>query len=179
MARLFPSLVVPGPFPQPTALFAIRGYDTSASCFYRIYEFAVIHRFRNEIEYFCHQPWPIKSLPDPRDFDPVGRIEMGLPRDAPAYIADFDALRAQPKILEKPPRWVEKTPPLRTHGDYRKVTSLSFYLGHTAKGNHPQAHTRTLSLPFHSILPSIPPSCTPVPTPRPSRMKPPPPLSFR
>ncbi|KAJ6538608.1 hypothetical protein B0H10DRAFT_1856876, partial [Mycena sp. CBHHK59/15] len=41
------------------------------------------------------------------------RIEMGLPRDAPAYIADFDALRAQQKVLEKPPRWAEKTPPLR------------------------------------------------------------------
>ncbi|KAJ7430217.1 hypothetical protein B0H11DRAFT_2138242 [Mycena galericulata] len=182
MARLFPSLVVP-PFPQPTALFTIRCYDTSVACFYRIYEFAVIHddiRFRNEIEYFCHQPWPIKSLPDPRDFDPEraaflaalthilcasfnARIEMGLPRDAPAYIADFDALRAQPKILEKPPRWVEKTPPLRrpirinahelpgTHGNHHEVTSLSFYLGHTAKGNHPQAHTFA-PVPFYSAF---------------------------
>ncbi|KAJ7919907.1 hypothetical protein B0H13DRAFT_1987776 [Mycena leptocephala] len=132
MARLFPSLVVP-PFPRPNALFTIRGYDTSAACFYRIYEFAVIHddiRFRNEIEYFCHQPWPIESLPDPRDFDPEraafpaaltdilcasfnARIEMGLPRDAPAYITDFNALRARPQVLEKPPQWAEKTPSLR------------------------------------------------------------------
>ncbi|KAJ7491669.1 hypothetical protein B0H11DRAFT_988931 [Mycena galericulata] len=131
MARLFPSLVVP-PFPPSTSLFAIRPYDTSAACFYRIYEFAVIHdniRFRNEIEYFCHRPWPIAALPDPCDSDPErsaflaaltrilcasfnDRIERGLPRDAPAYIRDFEALRARAKILETPPPWAERTPPL-------------------------------------------------------------------
>ncbi|KAJ6520662.1 hypothetical protein DFH09DRAFT_872171, partial [Mycena vulgaris] len=104
----------------------------AAACFYRIYEFAVIDdniRFRNEIEYFCHRPWPIASLPNPRDFDPQRaaflsaltrilcssfneRIERGLPRDAPAYIPDFDALRAQKKILETPPTWATEIPPL-------------------------------------------------------------------
>jgi hypothetical protein len=131
MARLFPSLVVP-PFPPPTSLFTFRPYDTSTACFYRIYEFAVIHddiRFRNEIEYFCHQPWPISSLLDPCDPDWEraaflaaltrilcasfnDRIERGLPRDAPAYIKDFEVLRARPKIFEEPPLWAEKTPAL-------------------------------------------------------------------
>ncbi|KAF8183087.1 hypothetical protein K438DRAFT_1600154 [Mycena galopus ATCC 62051] len=133
MAQLCPSLVVP-PFPPSTSLFSIQPYDTSAACFYRIYEFAVIHddiRFRNEIEYFCHKPWPVASLPDPEDPDPEraaflaaltrilcasfnDRIERGLHRDAPAYIKDFEALRARPKILEKPPVWAEKTPVLKT-----------------------------------------------------------------
>ncbi|KAF8198293.1 hypothetical protein K438DRAFT_1824150 [Mycena galopus ATCC 62051] len=113
-------------------LFPIRRYDTAVACFYRIYEFAVLHdniRFRNEIEYFCHRPWPVAALPDPCDFDPErkaflaaltrilcasfnARIEIGLPRDAPAYITDFDELRARPKIWETPPPWAEKTPPL-------------------------------------------------------------------
>ncbi|KAJ7879452.1 hypothetical protein B0H13DRAFT_1630704, partial [Mycena leptocephala] len=70
--------------------------------------------------FFCHRPWPISSLPDSRDFDPEraaflaavtrilcasfnDRIERGLPRDAPAYITDFDALSARPKILEHIP----------------------------------------------------------------------------
>ncbi|KAJ6605706.1 hypothetical protein B0H10DRAFT_2311244, partial [Mycena sp. CBHHK59/15] len=112
-------------------LFPIRGYDTPAACFYRIYEFAVLQdniRFRNEIEYFCHRPWPIASLPDPCDFDPEraaflaaltrilcasfnDRIERGLPRDAPAYIKDFEALRTRPKIFETPV-WAENIPPL-------------------------------------------------------------------
>ncbi|KAJ7165144.1 hypothetical protein C8R46DRAFT_1277359 [Mycena filopes] len=131
MARLFSFLVVP-PFPLSTSLFSIRPYDTSAACFYRIYEFAVIHddiRFRNEIEYFCHKPWPVASLPDPADLDQEraaflaaltrilcasfnDRIKRGLPRDAPAYIKDFEALRARPKILEEPPLWAKETPAL-------------------------------------------------------------------
>ncbi|KAJ6482837.1 hypothetical protein C8R47DRAFT_1132835 [Mycena vitilis] len=113
-------------------LFTLPGHDTAAACFYRIYEFAVLHdniRFRNEIEYFCHRPWPISSLPDPRDVDPEraaflaaltrilcasfnARILNGLPRDAPGIVMDFDALRARPKILETPPAWAEKIPPL-------------------------------------------------------------------
>ncbi|KAF8217067.1 hypothetical protein K438DRAFT_1430096, partial [Mycena galopus ATCC 62051] len=112
--------------------FHLRGYDTAVASFYRIYEFAVLHdniRFRNEIEYFCHRPWPISSLPDPHDFDPEraaflaaltrilcesfnDRIVRGLPRNAPAYIEDFAALRAQPKVFETPPAWAERTPPL-------------------------------------------------------------------
>ncbi|KAF8127805.1 hypothetical protein K438DRAFT_1645862, partial [Mycena galopus ATCC 62051] len=74
--------------------------------------------------------WPVASLPDPEDPDPERaaflaaltrilcasvseRIERGLLRDAPAYIKDFEALRARPKILEKPPVWAEKTPALK------------------------------------------------------------------
>ncbi|KAJ7665872.1 hypothetical protein DFH06DRAFT_1185264 [Mycena polygramma] len=132
LARLLPSLAVPA-FPEPTALFAMPHYDTPAASFYRIYQFAVIHddiRFRNEIEYFCHKPWPIASLPDPQDCDPEraaflaalthilcasfnDRIERGLPRDAPAYIKDFDALRRAPKTFEVPPPWAQKVPPLK------------------------------------------------------------------
>ncbi|KAJ7778223.1 hypothetical protein B0H16DRAFT_1301227 [Mycena metata] len=113
-------------------LFPLRRYDTAVACFYRIYEFAVLHdiiRFRNEIEYFCHRPWPVAALPDPCDFDPEraaffaaltrilydsfnARIEVGLPRDAPAYIENFDEMRARPKIWETPPRRAESTPPL-------------------------------------------------------------------
>ncbi|KAJ7485393.1 hypothetical protein FB451DRAFT_988724, partial [Mycena latifolia] len=87
-------------------------HDTS----YRIYQFAAIDD-------------TIRSLPDPRDFDRAraafmaaltrilcaalnARIEMGLPRDAPAYIADFEALRAWPKVLETPPPWAECIRPL-------------------------------------------------------------------
>ncbi|KAK7027857.1 DNA-binding protein [Favolaschia claudopus] len=120
------------PLPLLARLFRFRGYDTAAASFYRIYEFAVLHdntRFRNEIEYFCHQPWPIASLPDPHDFDPERaaflaaltrilcdsfneRIERGLPRDAPAYIEDFAALRSRPKKLETPPIWAQSIRPL-------------------------------------------------------------------
>ncbi|KAJ7305525.1 hypothetical protein DFH08DRAFT_1054977 [Mycena albidolilacea] len=109
-------------------MFGVRGYDTAAACFYRIYELAVTRdnvRFR---EYFCHRPWPIASFPDPCDSNPRRaaflttltrilcasfneRIERGLPRDAPAYIADFEALRAQ-KILGRPPSWAAKVMPL-------------------------------------------------------------------
>ncbi|KAJ7724711.1 hypothetical protein DFH07DRAFT_854579 [Mycena maculata] len=165
MARLFPSLVVP-PFYRSISLFSIQSYDTGVACFYRIYEFAAIHNdilFRNEIEYFCHKRWPISSRPDPCDPDPErvaflaaltyilcdsfnDRIQRGLPRDAPAIILDFEALRSQPKILERPPLWAEKTPPLRrririnareedrglppprTHGNYHEVSSVSFHL---------------------------------------------------
>ncbi|KAJ7478707.1 hypothetical protein B0H11DRAFT_2281087 [Mycena galericulata] len=120
------------PLSRMAQLLRMRGHDTAVACFYRIYEFAVIGdniRFRNEIEYFCHRPWPIASLPDPCDFDPQRaaflsaltgilcssfneRIERGLPRDAPAYISDFAALRAQRKILETLPPWAERIPGL-------------------------------------------------------------------
>ncbi|KAJ7292805.1 hypothetical protein C8J57DRAFT_1161103 [Mycena rebaudengoi] len=113
-------------------LFPLCGYDTASASFYRIYEFAVLHdnlRFRNEIEYFCHRQWPVSSLPDPHDFDAErlaflaaltrilcasfnARIEMGLHRDVPAYITNFEELRARPKVWETPPQWAETTPAL-------------------------------------------------------------------
>ncbi|KAJ7157312.1 hypothetical protein C8R46DRAFT_909172 [Mycena filopes] len=110
-----------------------RGYDTAPACFYRICQFAVLQdtlRFRNEIEYFCHRQWPIATLPDPRDeSDPErlaflagltrilcasfnARIAMGLHRDVPAYITNWEEQRARPKIWEVPPVWAERTPPL-------------------------------------------------------------------
>ena len=33
------------------------------------------------------------------------RIELGLPRDAPAIVEDFSELEARPKIFEEPPEW--------------------------------------------------------------------------
>ncbi|KAJ7067254.1 hypothetical protein C8F01DRAFT_663388 [Mycena amicta] len=140
--------------------------DTAAASFYRIYEFAVLHdnlRFRNEIEYFCHRQWPIASLPDPCDFDAErlaflaaltrilcasfnARIEMGLHRDVPAYITNWEELRARPKIWETPPLWAEATPALERQlriggtleddpqlsshadGDYHAGTSLPLHL---------------------------------------------------
>ncbi|KAJ6542180.1 hypothetical protein DFH09DRAFT_852966, partial [Mycena vulgaris] len=40
------------------------------------------------------------------------RIERRLLPDAPAYVGDFDGLRARPRILETPPPWVGRIPPL-------------------------------------------------------------------
>ena len=101
--------------------------DSPSASFYRIYEFFVLGwttAFRNELEYFCcsHPDWSVSALPDPIDPDPTRyavlavltqlmcasfnrRIERGLPRDAPAIIIDFAALRARPKVYERPPGW--------------------------------------------------------------------------
>ncbi|KAF7348593.1 hypothetical protein MVEN_01376900 [Mycena venus] len=116
------SFLVVLPYPPSPSLFTICSYGTSIACFYRIYEFAVIHddiRFRNEIEYFCHQQWPIALLPDPCDSGRgraaliaalthilcasfTDRIKKGLPRGAPVYIKDFDEMRARPRIWKMP-----------------------------------------------------------------------------
>ena len=101
--------------------------DSPSASFYRIYEFFVLGwttAFRNELEYFCcsHPDWSVSALADPIDPDPTRyavlavltqlmcasfnrRIERGLPRDAPAIIIDFAALRARPKVYERPPGW--------------------------------------------------------------------------
>ena len=103
--------------------------DSPSASFYRIYEFFVLGwttAFRNEFEYFCcsHPDWSVSALPDPIDPDPTRyavlavltqlmcasfnrRIERGLPRDAPAIIIDFAALRARPKVYERPPGWAD------------------------------------------------------------------------
>ncbi|KAJ7693836.1 hypothetical protein B0H17DRAFT_1330188 [Mycena rosella] len=101
--------------PLPTTFFTIRPYDTSAARFYRIYEFPVVHdnlRFATRSNTFATDPF-LAALTQVLCASFNARIEMGLPRDAPAYIKDFDALRARPKILEKPPLWAEKAPPLK------------------------------------------------------------------
>jgi len=36
------------------------------------------------------------------------RIELGLPRDAPAIIEDFSELQARPKVYEEPPEWAKR-----------------------------------------------------------------------
>ncbi|THV01285.1 hypothetical protein K435DRAFT_963622 [Dendrothele bispora CBS 962.96] len=123
---------------QPPLLSRLIGtstyLDNPIASFYRIYEFFVLHRnidFRNELEYFCtsHPDWSISSLPDPADPDPVRyailavltrlmcdsfnrRVEMGLPRDAPAIIEDFEELQARPKVYEEPPEWTRRVKPL-------------------------------------------------------------------
>ncbi|KAJ6595547.1 hypothetical protein DFH09DRAFT_905928, partial [Mycena vulgaris] len=71
----------------------------------------------------------ISSLPDPHDFDPErlaflvaltrmlcasfnARLEIALHLVVPAYITNFDELRARPNIWETPPLWAKRTPPL-------------------------------------------------------------------
>ncbi|KIJ57805.1 hypothetical protein HYDPIDRAFT_171532, partial [Hydnomerulius pinastri MD-312] len=103
--------------------------------FYRIYEFFVLDwnvAFRNELEYFCcsHPDWSVCDLPDPEDHDPLRyavlavltrlmctsfnrRVELGLPRDAPPIIEDFEELQARPKVFERPPEWAERVTSLR------------------------------------------------------------------
>jgi hypothetical protein len=36
------------------------------------------------------------------------RIGLGLPRDAPAIIEDFEELGARPKVYEEPPEWAKR-----------------------------------------------------------------------
>jgi len=120
---------------QPPSLFRFfRSYsqDTPTASFYRIYQFFVLHdniNFRNELEYFCcsHPEWSVSCLPDPgaNDSNPLRytilavltqlmcdsfnrRIGLGLPRDAPAIIEDFEELQARPKVYEEPPEWAKR-----------------------------------------------------------------------
>lgn len=115
-------------------LLGSRQPDSPTASFYRIYEFFVLGwttAFRNELEYFCcsHPDWSVSALPDPTDPDPTRyavfatltrlmcasfnrRIELGLPRDAPAIITDFAALRARPKVYEISPEWTHRVVPL-------------------------------------------------------------------
>ncbi|KAF8910123.1 hypothetical protein CPB84DRAFT_1764668 [Gymnopilus junonius] len=39
------------------------------------------------------------------------RVELGLPRDAPAIIEDFDELQARPKVYDEPPEWAKLVQP--------------------------------------------------------------------
>lgn len=120
---------------QPTLLSRLSrtyNHDTPSASFYRIYQFLVLHdntNLRNELEYFCcsHPSWSLSSLPEPADpsGDPVRyivlaaltqlmcdsfnrRIELGLPRDAPAIIEDFSELQSRPKAYEEPPEWAKR-----------------------------------------------------------------------
>ena len=108
--------------------------DTPSASLYRIYEFLVVDwntQLRNELEYFCCvQPsWSVSDIPDPADPDPLRyailavitklmciafnrRIDLGLPRDAPAVIEDFEELAARPRRHEHPPSWANLIKPL-------------------------------------------------------------------
>ncbi|EFI28334.1 hypothetical protein CC1G_13863 [Coprinopsis cinerea okayama7 len=88
-----------------------------------------------------HPEWAVSSLPDPSasddgpgSSDPSNdeqvrytilavltrlmcdafnrRIDLGLPRDAPAIIEDFEELQARPKVHESPPEWATQVQPL-------------------------------------------------------------------
>lgn len=122
------------PPPLLSRLFRAQVHDTPSASFYRIYRFFVLHdniSLRNELEYFCcsHPSWSVSSLPDPvadsPSSDPVRytvlavltqlmcdsfnrRIDLGLPRDAPAIIEDFAELQARPKVYEQPPEWAKR-----------------------------------------------------------------------
>ena len=113
-------------------LFRSHSQDIPAASFYRIYQFFVLHdniNLRNELEYFCcsHPDWSVSRLPEPGayDSDPLRytilavltllmcdsfnrRMGLGLPRDAPAIIEDFEELQARPKVYEEPPEWAKR-----------------------------------------------------------------------
>ena len=119
--------------------FSLR--DTASASFYRMYEFLVVDRgiaLREELEYFCvgHPEWTVRDLPQPmdaaRDDESQNltryavlaalvhiicdvfnrRIELGLPRDAPAIIEDWEELARRPKVYEEVPRWAREAGPL-------------------------------------------------------------------
>src|SRR5262245_54864265 len=101
--------------------------DSPTASLYRLYQFFIIDwttQFRNELEYFCTQPprWPVSDIPDPQDPDSARyavlavltrlmcsafnrRIELGLPRDAPPIVLDFEELARRPKMYETAPEW--------------------------------------------------------------------------
>jgi hypothetical protein len=114
--------------------------DTPTASLLRLFEFFVVEwttQIRNELEYFNRQhTWAVADIPDPADPDPVryailavltklmctafnGRIEMGLPRDTPAIIMDWDELAARPKVLEHPPSWALAVGRVRKEGEFR------------------------------------------------------------
>ena len=106
--------------------------ETPSATLHRMYAFLVLGQngmLRCEVEYFFNQAhWAVTGIPDPQDPDPVRyavlaaiphllvetfnyNIGLGLPRDTPSYIEDFDELRSRPKIFEKLPEWVAQVPP--------------------------------------------------------------------
>jgi hypothetical protein len=111
-----------------------READTPLNAIYRLYEHIMLDQnieMRNELEAFWFQPgWPVHEIPDPKDPDPERyavlavipallvlafnkRIDLGLPRDAPAIFTmdQLDEWRAQERELEKEPEWTANVPP--------------------------------------------------------------------
>lgn len=102
--------------------------DSPSASFYRIHQFLVLDmntQLRNELEYFCtvHSDWSVADLPDPTDTHDPGRyaalaaltyllceafnrrVELGLPRDTPPIVEDWEELARRPKVLEHVPTW--------------------------------------------------------------------------
>jgi hypothetical protein len=131
-----------------------READTSLDAIYRLYEHIMLDQnieIRNELEAFWFQPgWPVHDILDPKDPDPERyavlavipallvlafnkRIELGLPRDAPAIFTmdQLDEWRAQEREYEKEPEWTANVPPceqvlkiLHWENDLRKFVSI-------------------------------------------------------
>jgi hypothetical protein len=116
-------------------LLPFTAQDNPSASFYRMYEYLIAGKtmpLRNEFEYFCvkHPDWAIVDLPDPADTrDPARyavlaamthllceafnrRVELGLPRDAPPIVEDWEELARRPKVLERVPAWADKVEPL-------------------------------------------------------------------
>jgi hypothetical protein len=113
-----------------------READTPLDAIYRLYEHIMLDQnieMRNELEAFWFQPgWPVHEIPDPKDPDSERyavlavipallvlafnkRIELGLPRDAPAIFTldQLDEWRAQEREYEKEPEWTAGVPPCK------------------------------------------------------------------
>jgi hypothetical protein len=137
--------------------------DSPSASLYRIYQFVVADlnvQLRNELEYFCtiHPDWAVAGIPDPADTrDPLRyaalaaltyllceafnrRIELGLPRDAPPIVEDWEELAQRPKILEHVPGWAERVQPLA------KVVRIP-----DAKGNIVEADDMDVCVPFKKL----------------------------
>lgn len=110
--------------------------DTPLAALYRLYEHIVLDQnieMRNEIEAFWfHNEWKVKDIPDPKDPDPERygclacipallcvsfnkRIELGLPRDAPAIFTQdqLDEWKAQEREYEQIPLWTKSVAKLK------------------------------------------------------------------
>lgn len=113
-----------------------RKKDQPLTALYRMYEHFVLDQhieLRNEFEAFwLRSEWPIDQIPDPKDADPERyavlaclpkllvlafnkRIEVGLPRNAPATLTSnqLEKWRRKKKVYEEVPPWLDTAPYLR------------------------------------------------------------------
>lgn len=109
--------------------------DNPTAALYRMYEHIMLDQhleIRNEFEAFWfHSDLKVSELPDPEDPDPERyavvacipallclafnrRIELGLPRDAPAIFTrdQLEEWRSQDRQYETEPEWTEGVAPL-------------------------------------------------------------------
>jgi len=139
-----------------------REVDTPLAALYRLYEHIMLDQniaMRNELEAFWFQPsWLVCEIPDPKDPDPERyavlavipallvlafnrRIELGLPRDAPAIFTrdQLDEWRAREREYEKEPDWASCVPPCKQllkiphwNNDLREFVSIDGFDDHRA-----------------------------------------------